>query len=46
MWQTKYASAIPKNLGFGFDFGPCSEGDFLTGSPQSVYAVIPANAAA
>ena len=36
MWQTKYASAIPKNLGVGVDFRPCSEGDFLTGRPQSV----------
>ena len=34
MWQTKYASAVPKNL--GFDFWPCSEGDFLTGRPLSV----------
>ena len=31
MWQTKSASAIPKNLGLGVDFWPCSEGDFLTG---------------
>ena len=28
MWQTKYASAVPKNLGVGVDFRPCSEGDF------------------
>ena len=27
MWQTKYASAVPINLGLGFDFWPCSEGD-------------------
>ena len=33
MWQTKYAPAIPKNLGLGFDFWPCREGDFLTGRP-------------
>ena len=33
MWQTKYTSAIPKNLGVGVDFRPCSEGDFLTGRP-------------
>ena len=33
MWQTKYASAVPKNLGAGVDFRPCSEGDFLTGRP-------------
>ena len=30
MWQTKYASAAPKSLGLGFDFRPCSKGDFLT----------------
>ena len=29
----KYASAVPKNLGVGVDFRPCSEGDFLTGRP-------------
>ena len=34
MWQTKYASAVPKNL--GVDFRPCSEGDFLTGRSYSV----------
>ena len=33
MWQTKYASAVPKNLGVGVDFGPYSEDDFLTGRP-------------
>ena len=41
MWQTKYASAVPKNLGVGVDFRSCSgvdfrscsEGDFLTGRP-------------
>ena len=31
MCQTKYASAVPKNLGVGVDFRPCSIGDFLTG---------------
>ena len=36
MWQTKYALAVPKNLGLGFYFRPCSEGNFLTGRPQSV----------
>ena len=36
MWQTKYASAVPKNLGVGVDFRPCSAGDFLTGRPWSV----------
>ena len=29
MWQTKYASDVPKNLGLGFDF-------FLTKRSQSV----------
>ena len=33
MWLTKYASAVPKNLGVGVDFRLCSEGDFLTGRP-------------
>ena len=36
MWQTKYASAVPKLLGVGVDFRPCSEGNFLTGRPKSV----------
>ena len=36
MWQTKYAAAIPKNLGLGLNFRPCSEGFFLSGCPQSV----------
>ena len=36
MWQTKYAAAIPKNLGVGVNFRPCSEGYFLSGRPQSV----------
>ena len=26
MWQTKYASAAPKNLELGLNFWPCSEG--------------------
>ena len=26
MWQTKYASAVLKNLGVGVNFRPCSEG--------------------
>ena len=26
----KYASAVPKNLGVGVEFRPCSEGNFLT----------------
>ena len=33
MWQTKYALAVPKDLGLGVDFWPCSDGDFLTGRP-------------
>ena len=33
MWQTKYASAVPKNLGVGVNFRPCSEGYFLSGRP-------------
>ena len=36
MWQTKYASAIPKNLGLGLNFRPCSEGYLLSGSPLSL----------
>ena len=31
MWQTKYALAVPKDLGVEVDFGPCSEGNFLNG---------------
>ena len=31
--QTKNASAVPKDLGEGVDFRPCSEDDFLTGRP-------------
>ena len=37
MWQTKYASAVPKKLGVGVEFRPCCEGNFLTGRPQSVF---------
>ena len=33
MWQTKYAATIPKNLGVGVNFRPCSEGYFLSGRP-------------
>jgi hypothetical protein len=36
MWQTKYASAVPINLGLGFDFPPCSEGNFLSRRSKSV----------
>ena len=38
MWQIKYASAVPKNLGVGVDFRPCSEDNLLTGRPLSVIA--------
>ena len=37
MWQIKYALAVPKNLGVGVDFRPCSKGDFLTRYPLSVF---------
>ena len=40
MWQTKYASAVPKNLRLGIDFRPCIECDFLTGRPQSVHCIV------
>jgi hypothetical protein len=30
---TKYASAVPKNLGLGLNFRPCSEGYFFSGRP-------------
>ena len=33
MWQTKYAAAIPINLGVGVNFWPSSEGYFLSGRP-------------
>ena len=36
MWQTKYASAAPKNLGLGVNFWPFSEGYFFSGRPWSV----------
>ena len=36
MWQTKYALAIPKNLGVGVNFRQCSEYYFLSGRPYSV----------
>ena len=36
MWQTKYALVVPKNLGVGVDFWPCSEGEFFTGLSQSM----------
>ena len=33
MWQTKYASAVQKNLGLGLNFRPCREGYFFSGRP-------------
>ena len=33
MWQTKYASAVPKKLGVGVNFRPCSDDYFLFGRP-------------
>ena len=42
MWQTKYAAAIPKNLGLGLNFRPCSEGYFLSGRPLSVQCTLSA----
>ena len=36
MRQTKYASAVPKNLGLGLNFRPCSEDYFLYWRPLSV----------
>ena len=33
MWQKKYALVVPKDLGVGLDFWPCSEDDFPTGCP-------------
>ena len=38
MWQTKYASAVPKNL--GLNFWPCSEGFFFSLRPWSVFLTI------
>ena len=37
IWQTKYASAKPKNLGVGVNFRPYSEGYFLSVRPKSVH---------
>jgi hypothetical protein len=34
MWQAKYASVVPKNLGLGLIFGRAGrEGYFLSGRP-------------
>ena len=38
MWQTKYASTVPKNLGVGVNFRPCSEGYFLSGRDNNTSA--------
>ena len=40
MWQTKYASAVPKNLGVGLNFQSCSEGFFFSGRPWSTFSTI------
>ena len=32
MWETKYATAVPKNLEVGVDFRPFIEGDYLWAS--------------
>ena len=39
MWQTKYTSTIPKDLGVGVNFWQCSEDYFLSGRPQSMVLV-------
>ena len=36
MSQTKYASAVSKNLGLGLDLQPFSKDDFLSRHPWSV----------
>ena len=36
MWHTKYASAVPKNLGVGVSFSPSGESYFLSVRPYSV----------
>ena len=43
MRQTKYALAVPKNLGVGVDFRPFSKGDFLS---RRLYSVFPSIAKA
>ena len=35
MWQTKYALAVPKNLGVGVNFLQCSEDHFLSDDCQT-----------
>ena len=40
MWQTKYALAVPENLGVGVGFRPFIEGNFLSECPKSVLAII------
>ena len=38
MWQTKYVSAVPKNLGVEVDFRQCSEdqNDFMSGKKSKI----------
>jgi hypothetical protein len=40
MWQTKYALAVPKNLGSVLNFWLCSESNFFSGRPYSVDGAI------
>ena len=40
MCQTKYALAVPKDLGVRLNFQPCSEGCFFSGRPWSVFSTI------
>ena len=40
MWQTKYALALPKNLGVRVDFWPFSEDKFLSGCPRTAVVEI------
>ena len=39
MWQTKYAAAVPKNLGLGLNLRPCSEGYIFALWPSVVRVV-------
>ena len=40
MWQTKYAAAVPKNLGLGLDFRPCSEDGLRTPSGEKAITAL------
>ena len=42
MWQTKCALAVPKNLGLGLDFWPCSE-DIRSPCPIQLEEIINSN---